>query len=95
MNVVDTSIPFLGSLRLLKRLGGVIDLIQQVVYFSKLDVTTPLKRIGGQLAIDILNFPPQPNRLRVWSQISDAGFNDPEVASVFNLQQVNFDDDGY
>lgn len=93
VNVVDTSIPFLGSLRLLKRLGGVIDLIQQVVYFSKLDVTTPLKRIGGHLAIDILNFPPQPNRLRVWSQISDAGFNDPEVASVFNLQQVNFDDD--
>ena len=93
VNVVDTSIPFLGSLRLLKRLGGVIDLIQQVVYFSKLDVTTPLKRIGGHLAIDILNFPPQPDRLRVWSQISDAGFNDPEVASVFNLQQVNFDDD--
>jgi hypothetical protein len=94
VNVVETNIPFLGSLRLLKRLGAVIDLMQQVVFFSRLDVSAKLRRVGGHLAVEIIQFPPQPNRLRVWSQISERGFNDPEIASTFSLEHLLEDDSG-
>ena len=57
VDVIDANIPFLGSLRLLKRLGAVIDLNQHVVHFSKLHVTTPLKHVDGHLAIHIDEFP--------------------------------------
>ena len=58
VDVIDANIPFLGSLRLLKRLDAVIDLNQHVVHFSKLHVTTPLKHVDGHLAIHIDEFPP-------------------------------------
>ena len=65
--MVDTNIPFLASLRVLKGLCAAIDLTQQVGYFSTVDVTTKLKRAGGHLAIEITQFPAQPHRLRVWT----------------------------
>jgi hypothetical protein len=88
-NVVDTNIPFLASLRVLKGLGAVIDLTQQVGYFSTLDVTTKLKRVGGHLAIEITQFPAQPHRLGVWTQLADKGFDDPEIATAFTLEHVD------
>ena len=91
INVLPADIPFLGSLRLMKRLGAVIDLNNSGIFFSKLDVTSPLCKVGGHLAVEIVNFPPTPHRLRVWSQISDCGFEDPEVATVLELAQVPFD----
>ena len=69
VDVIDANIPFLGSLRLLKRLGAVIDLNQHVVHFNKLHVTTSLSRVDGHLAIRIDEFPHSPNRLRIWSMI--------------------------
>ena len=88
VDVIDANIPFLGSLRLLKRLGAVIDLNQHVVHFNKLHVTTSLSRVDGHLAIRIDEFPHSPNRLRIWSMIADAGFHDPEVATVLTLEQA-------
>ena len=82
---MDINIPFLGSLRVLECLGAVVDLTQQVVYFSTLDVTAKLKRVGGHLAIEINQFPAQQHRLRVWTQLADKGFDDPEVATTFHL----------
>ena len=72
---MDINIPFLGSLRVLECLGAVVDLTQQVVYFSTLDVTAKLKRVGGHLAIEINQFPAQQHRLRVWTQLADKGFD--------------------
>ena len=54
-------------------------------------MTSPLCKVGGHLAVEIVNFPPTPHRLRVWSQISDCGSEDPEVATVLELAQVPFD----
>ena len=41
------------------------------------------------MAIEINKFPAQPHRLCVWTQLADKGFDDPEVATTFTLEQVD------
>ena len=49
-------IPMLGSLKLLKALGTVLDLPAETAYLSKLQVTVPLRRLeNGHLALSLLD----------------------------------------
>ena len=53
---LTAGIPMLGSLKLLKALGTVLDLQAETAYLSKLQVTVPLRRLeNGHLALSLLD----------------------------------------
>ena len=53
---LTAGIPMLGSLKLLKALGTVLDLPAETAYLSKLQVTVPLRRLeNGHLALSLLD----------------------------------------
>ena len=92
--ILETSIPFLGSLATMNKLRAVIDLPQQVVFLSKFDMSVPLAVVGRHLATKITQFPPKPERLAVWAKITEVGFLDPEVnlpPSVVQIAQARRD----
>ena len=56
-SLLETSIPLLASLRLLKQLGMVLDLTKQCCHLSTLGVTVPLSvTLGGHLALRVTDF---------------------------------------
>ena len=57
-SLLDASIPLLASLRLLSRLGAVLDLPKQSCRLHKIGVTVQLaKTLGGHLALRVTQFP--------------------------------------
>ena len=66
-----SGIPLLGSLKLLKALGAVLDIPAEKAYLSKLQVTVPLRKLqNGHLALGLLESEdPYPDTSN-WEQVS-------------------------
>lgn len=69
------AIPLLGSNRLLERLGAIIDIPSMQVRFQKLGVSVELLKIGGHLAVEIVNFVARaPSSMSCWTSLETSVF---------------------
>ena len=69
--VLEENIPCLGSNSLLTQLGAVLDLSADLVTFRKLGVTTKIHRLGGHMAIDIMDFSQDSFDQKFWKEMFD------------------------
>lgn len=92
-SVVDTSIPLLASNTFLEQLDTVVDLGKQRVFFRALDVSVPIQKINGHLAVSISEFHEHVHQDPVWHALSHESFwKDPHpeiiaTSDVLHLKQ--------
>ena len=92
-SVVDTSIPLLASNTFLEQLDTVVDLGKQRVFFRALDVSVPIQKINGHLAVSISEFHEHVHQDPVWHALSHESFwKDPHpeiiaTSDVLRLKQ--------
>ena len=55
-SVLEDRVPFLASNSLLTQLGAVMNLVNDTVYFERLQIETQIHRLGGHMALNILDF---------------------------------------
>ena len=70
-SVLPDQVPFLASNSCLTQLGAVINLVTDTVSFVRLGIETKLHRLGGHLAVNILDFKVhEPSQMTVWKHLS-------------------------
>ena len=70
-SVLQERVPFLASNSLLTQLGAVVNLVTDTVFFEHLGVEAKIFRLGGHMAVHILDFKAQrPSEMPVWKQFS-------------------------
>ncbi|CAE8632217.1 unnamed protein product, partial [Polarella glacialis] len=88
---VDTHIPLLGSQGVLSELGAVIDLVNRVIHFVNIGVSTALvKSSNGHLACSIVDFPPEgaPRSADNWKFLSPEIAVDPTLTADTSFQPL-------
>ena len=96
--VLQAEIPLLVSHAVMRELDIVLSLVDMTMHVGKLNTVVPIHFVCGQLAVNILQFPPDVNRSPVWSHFSDKSIwrsPPPEVllSQAFTTSSIRSPDD--
>ena len=76
----NSSIPYLGSLRMMEKLGCVIDMPSHTIWLTAFGISVPLVNINGHVGMNICDYPEETHER--WKALSDESIwktPDPEV----------------
>lgn len=87
-SVLDDNVPFLASNSLLTQLGAVMNLVNDTIYFERLHIETQIHRLGGHMALHILDFHSScPSQMSAWTCLSKpAVWKNPHPEFILNPQ---------
>ena len=87
-SVLEDRAPFLASNSLLTQLGAVMNLVDDTVYFERLQIETRIHRLGGHMALNILDFQSTcSSKMAAWTSLSKpAVWNNPHPEFILSPQ---------